>query len=101
MFLQLKYLLPYLTKTLLSLVAMKITVLFFGITTDLTGHTSIKVTLSKETKVSDFKTHLLKLQPNLTQLESYAIAINEVYASDDDYIKENDTVAIIPPVSGG
>jgi molybdopterin converting factor small subunit len=34
-------------------------------------------------------------------MSSYAIAINESYATDDMLIQENDVVAIIPPVSGG
>jgi len=29
------------------------------------------------------------------------IAVNEEYASSDQVLKEGDTVAIIPPVSGG
>ncbi len=35
------------------------------------------------------------------QLEESMIAINEAYALEDDLIHAGDTVAIIPPVSGG
>ncbi|WP_058306836.1 molybdopterin converting factor subunit 1 [Gracilibacillus massiliensis] len=35
------------------------------------------------------------------QIEESMIAVNESYALDDDIIKAGDTVAIIPPVSGG
>ncbi len=35
------------------------------------------------------------------QMEESMIAVNESYALDDDIIKAGDTVAIIPPVSGG
>ena len=39
--------------------------------------------------------------PVLENINSYAIAVNESYASDTDILKENDVVAIIPPVSSG
>ncbi|SHM92711.1 molybdopterin converting factor subunit 1 [Gracilibacillus kekensis] len=35
------------------------------------------------------------------QIKESMIAVNESYALDDDIIKAGDTVAIIPPVSGG
>ncbi|GAE93983.1 molybdenum cofactor biosynthesis protein MoaD [Gracilibacillus boraciitolerans JCM 21714] len=35
------------------------------------------------------------------QIEESMIAINEAYALDDDPIYQGDTIAIIPPVSGG
>ena len=34
-------------------------------------------------------------------IDSYAIAVNEEYAVEHLVLKENDVVAIIPPVSGG
>lgn len=37
----------------------------------------------------------------LQQINEAMIAINEAYALDEDTIREGDTVAIIPPVSGG
>ena len=39
--------------------------------------------------------------PALKKLKSYAVAVNEEYATDDVILKPNDVVAIIPPVSGG
>ncbi|WP_077623072.1 molybdopterin converting factor subunit 1 [Sediminibacillus massiliensis] len=37
----------------------------------------------------------------LTTLDQSMAAINEEYAEDDDVIQQGDTVAFIPPVSGG
>jgi molybdopterin converting factor small subunit len=37
----------------------------------------------------------------LSEINSYAIAINESYAVNETILKENDLIAIIPPVSGG
>lgn len=80
---------------------MKITVLLFGISTDLIGSSSINFDLSEDSTVGDFKNYLQEHYPNLTQLNSYAVAVNESYASEEIVLKENDIVAIIPPVSGG
>lgn len=37
----------------------------------------------------------------LTELQDVMIAINEEYSNDDYVLQDGDTVAIIPPVSGG
>ena len=80
---------------------MKINVLLFGISTDLVGATSLEFSLDQNATVNDFKHHLQTEYPALSELNSYAIAVNESYAKDDTQLQENDTVAIIPPVSGG
>ncbi|WP_163536567.1 molybdopterin converting factor subunit 1 [Gracilibacillus sp. YIM 98692] len=38
---------------------------------------------------------------NLQQVKESMVAVNEVYALDKEWIQSGDTVAIIPPVSGG
>ncbi|MFD2567183.1 MoaD/ThiS family protein [Pseudotenacibaculum haliotis] len=80
---------------------MKLKVLLFGISTDLTGENTLDLELNKNASVADFKDTLQRQYPKLTQLNSYAIAVNESYANDDTQLHENDTVAVIPPVSGG
>ncbi len=80
---------------------MKIHVLLFGIATDLVGANSLDFELNPETTVEGFKQKLQDQFPKLTEINSYAIAVNEAYASSGTLIKENDVVAIIPPVSGG
>ena len=47
------------------------------------------------------KNLLKKKYTQLKQLNSYAIAVNESYAADELVLKENDVIAVIPPVSGG
>ena len=80
---------------------MKINVLLFGISTDLVGANSLEFDLLENATVSDFKNTLQKEYSQLTQLNSYAIAVNESYADNTTILEENDIVAIIPPVSGG
>lgn len=80
---------------------MKINVLFFGITTDLVNTSNLVLDIDKTTKVGHFKNLLKNKYPQLENINSYAIAVNEDYADDSLGLKENDVVAIIPPVSGG
>lgn len=76
-------------------------VLFFGISSDLVGEKNISFSLSQNSSVLYFKEQLQRQYPKLSQINSYAIAVNENYATNETLLKENDVVAIIPPVSGG
>ena len=80
---------------------MEIQVLFFGITTDLVNTSQLVFTINENASILDFKVLLKGKYPQLENINSYAIAVNESYATDDSLLKENDVVAIIPPVSGG
>ena len=80
---------------------MKITILFFGISSDLVGSSQLEISIENQTTVADFKNILKEEYGKLEKLNSYAIAVNEEYATDEFIIKENDIVAVIPPVSGG
>lgn len=80
---------------------MKITTLFFGISSDLVGNSQLEISIENQTTVADFKNILKEEYGKLEKLNSYAIAVNEEYATDEFIIKENDIVAVIPPVSGG
>ncbi len=80
---------------------MKIHLLFFGITTDLLGTSSLGIETSADATISSLKVQLLTNYPQLENINSYAIAVNEEYATDKTLLKENDVIAIIPPVSGG
>jgi molybdopterin synthase sulfur carrier subunit len=80
---------------------MKIEILFFGITSDLIGETQVQIALENAISVADFKSILKEKYPQLKNVNSYAIAVNEAYAKDDIILKQSDVVAVIPPVSGG
>ncbi|QNM85368.1 MoaD/ThiS family protein [Polaribacter pectinis] len=80
---------------------MKIETLFFGITADLVATNNLEITISDNSSVNDFKILLKEKYPQLENINSYAIAVNEEYAENDLLLKESDVVAIIPPVSGG
>jgi molybdopterin converting factor subunit 1 len=80
---------------------MKIQVLFFGITTDLVSATNLDLEIVETSTVANCKNLLKKKYPQLKNIDSYAIAVNESYATDELVLKDNDIVAVIPPVSGG
>ena len=80
---------------------MVLKVLFFGISSDLVGEKNISFSLSQNSSVQHFKEQLQRQYPELSQINSYAIAVNENYATNETLLKENDVVALIPPVSGG
>jgi molybdopterin converting factor subunit 1 len=80
---------------------MDIKTLFFGITADLVQHSELQISVDENSSIASYKLILKDKFPQLENINSYAIAVNEEYANDDAILKENDIVAIIPPVSGG
>lgn len=80
---------------------MTITLLLFGAATDLLGTSETTLEVPNNSTVTRFKEILANQFPELAIMSSYAIAVNENYASNETILKENDVIAIIPPVSGG
>ncbi|MFZ2905729.1 MAG: MoaD/ThiS family protein, partial [Cyclobacteriaceae bacterium] len=52
-------------------------------------------------RVADFKKELFQRFPQFADLKSLYIARNNEYALDEAVLKDNDEIALIPPVSGG
>ena len=44
---------------------------------------------------------IVEKYPKLKTQTQFSMAINMEYATDEQFIKNDDTVALIPPVSGG
>jgi molybdopterin converting factor subunit 1 len=80
---------------------MKLTILFFGISTDLVGKSKLDYTFNKQLTVKMLKNELKLQFSGLKNIHEFAIAVNEEYANDNLQIQDGDVVAIIPPVSGG
>jgi molybdopterin synthase sulfur carrier subunit len=72
----------------------------FGVTKDLLGgkDTSIEI---RGTTVRELRRELGERFPELLDLRSLFIAVNNDYADDDLVLKPTDEIALIPPVSGG
>jgi len=80
---------------------MKIQILFFGIAAEIVETSSTYIEVVEASTVANVKNFLQKNYAQLKHLNSYAIAVNESYAPDDLALKNNDIIAVIPPVSGG
>ncbi|MDM7273890.1 molybdopterin converting factor subunit 1 [Sulfurihydrogenibium azorense] len=80
---------------------MKVEVLYFSQVKDKVGKSSEIVDFNGNT-VEDLINYLTKIYPDIRDiLQKSMVAVNENYAEKDSILKENDKVAIIPPVSGG
>jgi|AntAceMinimDraft_11_1070367.scaffolds.fasta_scaffold194645_2 molybdopterin converting factor subunit 1 len=80
---------------------MNIKTFFFGISTDFVGTSELHIDVEENTSVKDFKSVLKERFAQLENINTYAIAVNEEYATDDLLLKLGDVVAVIPSVSGG
>lgn len=80
---------------------MKINILCFGITKDITGAFQMTWELPEESETEHLFLQLKEKYPGLIALTSLKLALNNNYASPADRLKEGDEIALIPPVSGG
>ncbi|MBS1633756.1 MAG: MoaD/ThiS family protein [Bacteroidetes bacterium] len=77
---------------------MEINLLVFGQIADITGEGSLKI--PGVTSTAELNQFLLKKYPPLEFLE-YSVAINQKIVQDNCVLQNNDTVALLPPFSGG
>ena len=73
----------------------------FGIVQDIIGKNEIDIKISSDETILSLQEKLLKDFPKLKDIKKFAFAVNENYATNDLVLKNDDVVAIIPPVSGG
>jgi len=80
----------------------QICVLFFGQLKDVAGCATDSVALADGASLADLLAHYEKKIPRLKDfLPSTALSLNQEYASPAARLKDNDEVALLPPVSGG
>lgn len=76
-----------------------IKILLFAYLQEKAGKGQLVIELDQIT-VSQLKQYLYSMY-KLPKLDQVLTAINEEYAEDADVVRSGDTVALIPPVSGG
>lgn len=81
---------------------MRVRVLFFGMLKELAGKSSEVLDLQAGAILSDLLDYYERQIPRLKEsLPSLALSVNREYAGPSTRLKEDDEVALLPPVSGG
>jgi molybdopterin synthase sulfur carrier subunit len=78
----------------------KYKIIAFGITKELLGGRETSIEIKGET-VGALRAALNERFPQLLNLRSLLIAVNNDYADEDVLLSASDEIALIPPVSGG
>lgn len=82
--------------------AVKIRALFFGAARDVVENNPMEISLAAPATVSTAFQSLVAQFPDLERFgRSLLFAVNQEYATSDTPLKENDELAVFPPVSGG
>jgi len=81
---------------------MRVQVLFFAAARDAAGTDSLTLELRMGATIQDLKVALMNQSPRLSSISGSLLwALNNQYQSLQHVLKDNDTVACFPPVSGG
>lgn len=78
-----------------------IQLLAFGIAGDILPQRQMALEVADAATVAALKVRLMEEYPDFQRLASLAIAVDEEYRADEYVLQPGQTVAIIPPVSGG
>jgi len=80
---------------------MQLNILLFGITKEIVGQQKLSVELPGQPSVPHLMDKLRQDYPQLGELQSLMVAVNNEYAQEEQMLHEKDEIALIPPVSGG
>jgi molybdopterin synthase catalytic subunit len=81
---------------------MRVRVLFFGMLKESAGKASDLIDVPEGSSVRDVLAYFESRIPRLREsLPSLAMAVNQQYAGPETVLREDDEVALLPPVSGG
>ena len=82
--------------------AVRVRVLFFGAARDVVENNPMEISLGAPATVASAFRNLIGQFPDLERFgRSLLFAVNQEYATADTTLKENDELAVFPPVSGG
>lgn len=75
-------------------------VLYFAELKEILNQSSEEIDTQKTMTVQEFEAYLFELHPEIAN-KKFQVAVNEEFVRKDDIVQPQDTVALIPPVSGG
>ncbi len=75
-------------------------VLYFAELKEILNQSAEEFNIYKDITVEDFEVFLFQQHSELSS-KTFQIALNEEFAKKDDIVQPQDTIALIPPVSGG
>lgn len=75
-------------------------ILAFGLARELLGVSELNFN-TRVKNVGELRQLLLVEYPVLSNLEQLRIAVNQIYAEDEEVLDGNEEIALLPPVSGG
>ncbi|UMT75317.1 molybdopterin converting factor subunit 1 [Staphylococcus roterodami] len=75
-------------------------VLYFAEIKEILQKSQEEIVLEKAVTVQQFESFLFERYPQINH-KKFQVAVNEEFVQKSDFINPNDTVALIPPVSGG
>ncbi|MBS6894376.1 MAG: molybdopterin converting factor subunit 1 [Staphylococcus epidermidis] len=75
-------------------------ILYFAELKELFNRSTETIHLDTTLTVQEFESYLLKRHRELKS-KKFQIAVNEEFVRQDDMVQPEDTIALIPPVSGG
>jgi len=80
---------------------MTLTVTYFGLITDITKQPKEQFFLEEETVSLYFlQSKIEEKYPSVAEL-NFTIAVNQSVVTNDTVLKENDSIALLPPFAGG
>lgn len=81
---------------------MKVRIELFATFKDEFGENHVEIEVNDGACVGDLRRELAELSPSIINLlERSRFAVNNQFTSDEAPVSDRDTVALIPPVSGG
>ena len=80
---------------------MKVSVLYFALYRETCGKNKEEMTVPENITAKDFENIVRNKYSELKDTYELLIAVNKNHVSSDYIIKENDEVAVFPPINGG